>query len=217
MPSKSSLAVCVTALAAVIVAFLKETYWGFLVDKTFEFAADFFGVERARMMAEASPFAVAIAAASVIVFVAYRLGAKDRALKPELEFVFDQNDRKFVSVEPHKTAYRVGLRVRGDRTIEFPTALIKEGPFADRMFNRRQDAPRGYHLLYSGGALDPTVMETIDLFELPQYEHLPKDPYSRIMREPNTFTLEARGRNTKPATAHFEYNPRQTPMIQRIK
>jgi hypothetical protein len=70
-------------------------------------------------------------------------------------------------------------------------------------------------MLYQGGAIDPDVTEPIELFDLPLRENLPK--YEDFMQNVYTFTLEARCRDAKPCTAEFEYDPKNTPMIRRLK
>jgi hypothetical protein len=217
MSSKSALAICVAALTAVILAFLKETYWAALVDTVFDTTAHLFGVERAKMMATAAPFVIAITAAWVIIMVTYQLGMRDRTLKPEFDFIYDAHDPRFVKAEKHKTTYFVGLKIKARRTIDAPSVLAADNPFTERVIHGRgaPSGPSGYFFVYRGGALDPDVTETVELFDLPFFENLPKER-TDILRQVQTFTLEARGRDARPVTAVFEYNPRETPMIRKL-
>jgi hypothetical protein len=214
--TKPVLAVLAMVLAGLFWTFLKETYWAMTAEAAIEELAMRLGMSRPAMIAAATPYLLSFAAALAVVWAGYSLGVRDRGLKPELEFVYSHTDHRFVRVHQHKTTYFVGLRVKAKRTIDSPWVFAFKGPFADKVIAAAhpQDVlSPNYLVLYRGGALDPTVMETIELFDLPHYEHLPKR--DDLLAHAHIFTLEARGRDTVPARAEFEYDPEKTPMIRR--
>jgi hypothetical protein len=123
----------------------------------------------------------------------------------------------------HKTVYYVGLHITSIRTIFHPSIRAISGPFTDRVIgphhwrHRGGDHPTGHAVvIYEGGAIDPNVTESVELFELPFRDHLPRDE-TDLLRKIQTFTLEARCRDAKPCFAKFEYDPDKYPMIRLLK
>jgi hypothetical protein len=206
--AKPAVAVLATLFALLLWQLFKETSWALTLEATLEHFAEWIGIPRPTLVAAAFPFVLAIAAMWVLAWASYSLGLRDRALKAEFEFVYDPNDPRFVKVGPHKTTYFVGLRIKAQRTIDSPSVLALDGPFTERVIRGAGASlgPPGYFFLYRGGALDPEVTETIELFDLPFSENLPKEE-TDLLRHTQTFTLEARGRDARPVTAVFEYNP----------
>ena len=136
------------------------------------------------------------------------------------EFVYDPNDDRFFKRDDRKDIYRVGLHILASQTIDFPNVRAIDSPFTERVIRPRHDNkphPIGAVQIYMGGALDPECLELVDLCDLPPHRKYlrienEKDPLAHVQ----TFTLEARGRNVRPVTATFEYDPERLPMIRKI-
>jgi|ERR1700730_11650547 hypothetical protein len=220
MRSKPAVAVLSAILAGLLWVFLKETYWAVVIETATERFAEWLGIPRPAIMAAVAPFVLAFASASAVAWAAYALGVQERKMKLPLEFVYLPNDEKFVKKLEHKTRYFVGLHVISPKTVHFPSVRAIRGAFTDRVIEPHH-GPGGSYLegavsIYTGGAIDPGVTEPIALFELPHRENLPKDE-TDLLRNKQTFTIEARCRDAKPCFATFEYDPDKSPMIRRIK
>jgi hypothetical protein len=64
--------------AGFFLAVLRETYWAVMVDWVFDHLGQYLGIERARIIAVATPFLFAGTAALVLIYAAYRFGAYER-------------------------------------------------------------------------------------------------------------------------------------------
>jgi hypothetical protein len=159
-------------------------------------------------------------AAVLLLFVlegAYRAVAK-REFDEDFEFVFVEYDPRFVKQEPNKVQFFVGLHIKARQSILLPSVRYPNSPFTERVLydahrqqNKDGERPIGYVIIYKGGALDWKATELLFLCELPYWDHLSKDD---VLGRPQTFQLEARGRNVKTAFANFEYDPNKRPMIR---
>lgn len=219
MSSRPAVVVLVAILGGLLWLFLKETYWAIAMETAIERFADWLGMSRPAMVAAATPYVLALAAASTVVWAAYSVGARDRHLKPEFEFVFSQTDPRFVRNESERTIYSVGLHITAQRTIDWPSVRAHEGPFTNRVIASAHPgiaAPPGYVGICEGGALDPEVTQIIELFDLPRYENLNRRDEKDLLGRAHNFTLEARGRDARPVIAMFEYDPRNVPMVRRL-
>jgi hypothetical protein len=136
------------------------------------------------------------------------------------ELVYDADDERFVKKEENKTLYRVGLHVLGNQTIDLPNILVFDSPFTERIIapiHSRAGSPVGSIRIYQGGALDPDVLELIDLCELPnERKFLNVKNESGPLGHAHTFIVEARARHCKPVPATFRYDPGQFPMVTMV-
>jgi hypothetical protein len=217
MSNKSTLAVCIAALAAIFFAFLKETYLTVLVDFTFDYTASFFGVERARMIAASAPFVISAMAGSVVVSVAYLLGVRDRNAKSPLEITFDPKNPEHVrtrqgwypETSPSSSSqYYIEVRNRTrDRTVYNVEVEWDEVPFTTFI-----DAELRRDVLIKPFDLDPQERMYVHLFGVD--DKICDAPNSTdLLKHASHFIARARGRDAAEITAKFEYNPFRFPKL----
>lgn len=138
----------------------------------------------------------------------------------KFEFVFDENDPRFVRTENQKTCYFIGLHILSRETIDFPNIWALHSEFTERIFAKhymgaRHHASRAVQI-YKGGAIDPDHTEIIELLDLPTSKKWLNAPLNDPLRSVQKFTLQARGRNCKPVAQDFEFDPDKTPMIRML-
>lgn len=136
---------------------------------------------------------------------------------PAFEFVFDPTNDQWAQPFQNGVRYFVGLRVIAPHTIDFPNVWIHRGGFAEMIAESRglKLHGNGNVVIYNppGGAIDPGVVEPIELFVVPPREYLRGgSPLERTQR----FTLEARGRHCRPCFQDFEFDYEQTPMLRML-
>jgi hypothetical protein len=128
--NKTGMAVLFAALVAVFVVFLRETYWAIVVDWVFDYLASYLGVGRAKMLATAAPFAVALIAAGVIVGTAYKIGLREKSFRAVLTVLYEENNPAYVRpvkglYNQHGEFYSIGIKNKGHVT---HGGFVGEGP-----------------------------------------------------------------------------------------
>jgi hypothetical protein len=232
MPGRSDNTDLVLLLGAALLAALGHSIFDILLEEWIkQRLEDYFGFTVAEVIERFGSIAIPTLLAIAIIWIMVRVIKRDyekqlKAAKaalekggPAFEFVYDPANPRWVSADSQKTRYCIGLRILSRQTIDHPNIWALEGPFTKRIFSRiaKEINPAGAVMIYSGGAIDPSVTEPIELFGLPtskQYLAIkgPDDPLRSVQR----FTLEARGRHCEPVRAQFEYDPDRTPMIRML-
>jgi hypothetical protein len=148
--------------------------------------------------------------------------AKERAearlrTDPAFEFVFDSQDAMWARPLQSGVCYYVGLHIIAPHTVDFPNVWIHRGEIAEMVAEAQNvslHANGGVQIFAPpGGAIDPGVIEPIELFGMPSREFLRQgSPLNRAHR----FTLEARGRHCRPCFQDFDFDPDNTPMLRML-
>jgi hypothetical protein len=202
MASKSIIALLVALFGVVAWSLLKETYIAIAIEEATQRAAEWLGIPRADMIAAATPLILTFGAGAIVAVTSYRLGARDRSLRPAFEFLYAENSALFVRNVEQRTDYFFGLHILSPATVDAPNVWVLPSPFAERMYvhNNEPIHPSGVEI-WNGGALDPDVTHQINFCSFPPRRFLnlrgPNDPLGTVQR----FTLEARGRHCKPVRA----------------
>jgi hypothetical protein len=153
-----------------------------------------------------SAFIPGLATVGVICFLFHYIkrGLRRELEGRSLEIVYDAND----------------LRILGQQTVDFPNILVLDGAFSRRLIKpyfSHVDSPLGLTKIYQGGALDPHVLELVNLCELPnERKFISLKGTDDPLAGRQTFVVEARGRNLTPITSRFEYDPNRYPMIRKL-
>jgi len=180
---------------------------------------DYLGITVAEMIERFGAITFPALGAIAVVWGLYRYIERELT-KDAFEFVYDQTDNRFFQPDDKKAVYRVGLHIVAPHTIQWPNVRVLDSPFTHRVIAPRHTGrphPVGAVQIYSGGAIDPGCLELFELCDLPPHRKYIKmngdqDPLGHIQ----TFALEARGRDVRPARALFEYDPDKSPMIRRL-
>jgi hypothetical protein len=224
MYSKSAFGVLAAALTAIFIVFLRETYWAVLVDIATDHLAEYLGIERAKMIAAAAPFVVAFMAASVVVAATYRLGMRDRALKPKIEILYDPTDINYVRpitglYGPTGEFYSIGINNKGSATIYDITLRALDSWFSRTIIFASQNEGHSTQshrpvLITHRDALHPHAPEPVQLFGLNYHSDNSHPDY--ITNTVQRFTLEITARDSLTVREEFEYDPKARPMLRML-
>jgi hypothetical protein len=222
--SKSTFAVLIAALAAIFLAFLKETYWFVLIELAFDHLASFLGVEKAQMIAGAAPYVVSALAASVIVTVAYRVGVRDRVLKPSLEILYDPTDPNYMRpvtslYGPTAERYSIGVLNKGNATLYDVTVRALDSWFTQEAIapSHTLSPPIGSHkpvCVFQKDELHPHSSDFAELTGIAYQSASSHQEY--IFNTVQRFTLEALARDTPAIRREFEFDPKARPMVRML-
>jgi hypothetical protein len=204
-----------TILGGLIGHIFRETGWALTIETAVDKVAHAAGMERPEMIAAATPYIIAIAAAYGLLILGVRLGEQNRKNRPDFGIEFDAADDRFVDVLTDRVRYFVGLRNASDQTIMLPSMRAHNSEFTNQILSEcdpyNWGQPVGAMIIYAGGAIDPGGMELIELFSLSNDQ----TSHGELLLEEHRFTLETRGRNAKSLCVEFEYNPEKFPRIKK--
>ncbi len=222
MGKKTGLTVLGAALLAIILALLRETYWSILVDFTVDHLAGLLGIEKARIVGAVTPFAVAFAAASLVVTATYQIGLLERRKRPKLKILFDPNSQ--LNVETKRGLYgstgefySVGIENAGSSTIMNVTLRALDSWFTQEAIAVAQGV-----MSYGGKPvpiielreLHPGAPEYQQMFGLDYASHVSSPDY--IFNKKLRFVLEAIGQDTPAVRLELQYDPQSRPMLQLV-
>jgi hypothetical protein len=133
-------------------------------------------MERAQMVAAAAPFVIALMASSVVVSVAYKLGVRDRNLKPALVLLFKENDPAYVRPlrglhDQYGEFYSIGVLNKSSMTLTNVLVRALDSHFTQAIIAPARFHPRDLHYykrgpvkIYEFESLHPGAGEIIELF-----------------------------------------------------
>jgi hypothetical protein len=90
MGSKSVITLLVALFGVFAWSLLKETYFAIAIEEATERAAELLEIPGANMIAAATLLILTFGAGAIVAVTSYRLGARDRSLRPAFEFLYDE-------------------------------------------------------------------------------------------------------------------------------
>lgn len=224
MSNKPVIALLAALLAAALWVVLKETALAIAVEVAIENFAHSIGMSRPQMITAATPYVLALGAASAVAWVSYSLGVRDRTRKSPLEIVYHPGNPRTVETRHTwpgtETRYYVGVLNRTtDKTVHDlevtwdPTSFTR---YIDDAV-RRRDAGEDRHILHRSASIDPQETQFAYLVGLDDRVLSFADYSDDIFKHASHFTVRARGKDAKEATAEFEYSPFRFPKILRVR
>lgn len=195
MGSRPVIVVLGAVLAALLWIFLKETYLAVAVETAVERSATYLGMSKPEMLAAATPYVLAIAAAAAVAWASYGLGVRDRISTPDFDIEFAPGDARFVEISENRIIYRIGLRNLAHRSILFPSIRARNTEFTNQILTERTDwgRPIGAMNVFIANVLDPNALELMELFGLPTEDKYIRPDHKDLLANRHRFTLEARG------------------------
>lgn len=222
MGSKSTLAIIGFALAALLAAIFKELYWAAVVEWVFDHTAAWLGVEKATMLANLTPFVLALLVASVAVTAAYQIGVRDRKAKPALKILFN-NSAAHVEIKkglhgPTGEFYSIALENIGTATVSNVVLRVLDSWFtreiiATAQYGQRLSFPAPV-VIFEMSELHPNTAQYRQVFGLSYVTETDHPDY--ILNKPHSFVIEANGKDTPAVKKTFQYDPNTRPMLKMI-
>jgi hypothetical protein len=139
MGSKSVITLLVALFGVFAWSLLKETYFAIAIEEATERAAELLEIPGANMIAAATLLILTFGAGAIVAVTSYRLGTRDRSLRPAFEFLYDESSTKFVRNIEQRTDYFFRLHILSPTTVDAPNVWMRSSPFAERMYSNNNE------------------------------------------------------------------------------